>query len=143
MKPSIVEDQIIKNNILNSRELLFLRKDNVAYFVNTNGKPLDSGSQKLFERNEIPNLGGLALGKPKAIKYKKHYHMALPICEGQRKGPTMTLTQIAAVIKDLRTNVEKLNLETISFAKTSQNLRQLLRKYLSQSKTYLCIRCTT
>jgi len=89
----VVDDQIIKNNILDSRELLFLRKDNVAYFVNTDGKPLDSGSQKLFERNEIPNLGSLALGKAKAIKYKKHYHMALPICEGQREGPTTILNQ--------------------------------------------------
>jgi len=95
-----------------------LRKDNVAYFVDTDGKPLDSGSQKLFERNEIPNLGSLALGKAKAIKYKKHYHMALPICEEEREGPTMTLTQITAVIKELRTIAEKLNLETISIAKT-------------------------
>jgi len=69
-----------------------------------------------FERKEIPNLGSLALGKAKAIKYKKHYHMALPFCKGQREGPTMTLTQITAVIKDLRI-VEKLKLETISIAK--------------------------
>jgi len=39
-KSSIVEDQIIKNNILDSRGLLFLRKDNTAYFVDTDGKPL-------------------------------------------------------------------------------------------------------
>jgi len=95
-KPSIVEDQIIKNNVLDSRELLSLRKDNVTYFID--GKSLDFGSQKLFERNEIRNLGGLALGK--AIKYKKHYHIALPICEGQRESPTMILTQITAVIKN-------------------------------------------
>jgi len=43
-KRSIVEDQIIKSNILDSRELLFLRKDNVAYFVDTDGKLLDSDS---------------------------------------------------------------------------------------------------
>jgi len=86
-KSSIVDDQIIKNNIFDSRELLFLRKDNVAYFIDTDGKPLDSGSQKHFERNEIPNLGSLALGKAKAIKYKKHYHMALPICEGPNHDP--------------------------------------------------------
>jgi len=69
-----------------------LRKDNVAFFVDTDEKPLDFDSQKLFERNEIPNLGGLALEKTKAIKYKKYYHMALLICEGQREGPTITLT---------------------------------------------------
>jgi len=56
------------NNIIDSRDLLFLRKDNVAYFIDINGKPLDSGPQKLFETNEIPCLGNLALGK--VIKYK-------------------------------------------------------------------------
>ena len=41
IRPIIVNDQTIENNILDSRELLFLRKDNVAYFVDTNGRPLD------------------------------------------------------------------------------------------------------
>ncbi|KAG5318833.1 POL4 protein, partial [Pseudoatta argentina] len=114
----IVNDQIMENNILDSRELLFLRKDNVAHFVDTNGRPLDLGSQKLFERNEMPCLGDLALGKAKVIKYKKHYHLALPVSEGQREGPTMTLTQTFAVIKDLRFVTENLKLETVSIAKT-------------------------
>jgi len=34
----------------------------------------------------------------------------------------MTLTQITAVIKDLRTTAEKLNLETISIAKTDLSI---------------------
>ena len=116
--PIIVNDQIIKNNILDSRDLLFLRKDNSVYFVDTNGKPLDSGSQKLFERNEISHLENLALGKAKVIKYKKYYHLVLPISEGQREGPTITFIQISAVIKDLRSVTEELKLETIIIAKT-------------------------
>ena len=48
---------VVKNNTVDFWELLFLRKDNIAYFVDTNEKPLDYGSQKLFERNEIPSLG--------------------------------------------------------------------------------------
>jgi len=79
MKPIITDIQTFKGNIIDSCDLLFLRKDNIAYFVD--GKPLDSGSQKLFERNEIPNLGSLILGKVKAIKYKKYYHIALPVSE--------------------------------------------------------------
>jgi len=59
MKPAITNIQTFKNNVIDSRDLLFLRKDNIAYFVDINGKPLDSGSQKLFERNEIPSLGSL------------------------------------------------------------------------------------
>lgn len=60
-KPRLtIKHQVVKNNIVDSRELLFLRKDNEAYFVNTNGKPLDSDSQK---RNEILSLGVLTLGQ--------------------------------------------------------------------------------
>lgn len=52
------------------------------------------------------------MGKAKAIKHKNHYHIILPISEGQREGPTMILTQVTAVIKDLRETVDKLKLET-------------------------------
>jgi len=123
-----------------------LRKDNVAYFVDTDGKPLDSGSQKLFERNDIPKLGSLDLGEAKAIKHKKRYHITLPISENEREGPTMTLNRITAVIKDLRNTVDKLNLETISIAKTDfvnnvpwNNIKSLLQLTFVNSTTKLII----
>ena len=53
------------------------------------------------------------------IKYKKHYHIALPVSKGQREGPTMILFQISSVVKDLQTIVKKLKLEIISIAKTN------------------------
>jgi len=146
IKPTITDIQTLKSNIVESRDLLFLRKDNIAYFVNINGKPLDSGSQKLFERNEIPNLGPLTLGKAKAIKYKKYYHIALPVSEEQREGPTMTINQITAAIKDLRDIVNKLNLETLSIAKTDfvnnvpwSNIKSLLQLTFIDSATKLII----
>jgi len=42
---SIIDIQIFKNSVIVTRNL-FLRKDNVAYFIDTNGKLLDAGSQK-------------------------------------------------------------------------------------------------
>jgi len=42
----------------------------------------------------------------------------LPVSDGQREGPTMTLSQILTVVKDLRTIIKKLKLETVSIAKT-------------------------
>jgi len=59
------------------------------HFIDTNRKPLDLGSQKLFERNDIPKLESLNLGEAKAIKYKKRYHIALPISKSELKK-TMT-----------------------------------------------------
>lgn len=54
-------------NVIESKELLFLRKDNITYFVDTNGNPLDSGSQKLFERNALPNIFYAGTGKGNKI----------------------------------------------------------------------------
>ena len=48
------------------------------------------------------------MGEAKAkanIKYKKYYHVALSVSEGQCEGPTMTLSQISTVVKDLQTTV--------------------------------------
>jgi len=42
----------------------------------------------------------------------------LPVSEEQKEGSTMTMNQIATAIKDLRNIVDKLNLETLSTAKT-------------------------
>jgi len=60
INPSIIDIQTFKNSVIETRDLLFLRK-NIAYFIDTNGK--DSGSQKLFKgtfkRNDIPKLGSL------------------------------------------------------------------------------------
>jgi len=39
IKPTIIDIQTLKSNTVKSRDLLFLRKDNIAYFVDINGKP--------------------------------------------------------------------------------------------------------
>ncbi|KAL6253461.1 hypothetical protein P5V15_015307 [Pogonomyrmex californicus] len=115
-KSMIIKDQIVKNNIIDLRELFFLRKDNLTYFVDTSGKPLDSDSQKLFERNELPKLSNLTLGEARVIKYKNYYHLILTVSEEQR-GPTITLTQITLALMNVRKLIDELKLETISIAK--------------------------
>ena len=117
-KPTVISSQTINKNIIESRDLLFLRKDNLAYFVDINGKPLDTGSQKLFERNQLPNFGLLTLGEAKAIKHKKYLHVVLPVKAEQNIGPTMTLHNISCAISSLRKLTDKLNLDTLSIAKT-------------------------
>ncbi|KYN30361.1 hypothetical protein ALC56_15337, partial [Trachymyrmex septentrionalis] len=70
----IIVNQIIKNNILDSRKLLFFRKNNVAYFVDINERLLNSRSQKLFERNEVPRLGDLVLVTKMYNRIKHKYY---------------------------------------------------------------------
>ncbi|KAL6264251.1 hypothetical protein P5V15_004340 [Pogonomyrmex californicus] len=118
LKPTIIDHKLMKNNVVDSRELLFFRKDNVAYFVDVDGNPLDSGAQKLLERNELPTLNELALCRPQVVKRKNYFHMAFPIDEGLREGPTMILNYITQTLMELRKITEELKLETISIAKT-------------------------
>jgi len=68
----------------------------------------------------------------------------LPVSEEQREDPTMTINQIA--IKDLRNTVDKLNLKTISIAKTDfvnnvpwSNIKSLLQLTFIDSATKLII----
>jgi hypothetical protein len=66
--PNISEDRPLSLNIIKVRDQLWMRKDNYAYFVKTNGEPCDKGSEKLAERSEIPSLGELYIGQAKAIR---------------------------------------------------------------------------
>ena len=59
----------------------------------------------------------LTLDQAKAIKYKGHYHIILPVSEGQCEGPTMTLNHIITAIKELRNIIINLKLETLSITK--------------------------
>ncbi|KAL0128587.1 hypothetical protein PUN28_003742 [Cardiocondyla obscurior] len=142
----ITDIQDIPNNIIETRDLLFLRKDNITYFTDTEGNPFDSGSQKLFERNELPKIRTLSLGEAQPIKYKKYYHIILPISEGVREGPTLTLQHISTAIKNLRAISEELNLQTISIAKTDlvnnvpwSEIKNLLHIIFLNSPTKLII----
>jgi len=72
--------------------------------------------------------------------------MTLPVSEGQREGPTVTLNQIVAVLNDLRNLLETLKLETLSIAKTDyvnnvpwDNIKIQLRLILLDTPTKIII----
>ena len=52
------------HNIVETKELLQYRPDNIAYFVASNGSPCDKGNKALLEANKIPvKLYSLSLGR--------------------------------------------------------------------------------
>lgn len=46
-------------NVVECREKLFMRKDNLLYFMTAQGVPCDRGAEQLNERRELPRLTGL------------------------------------------------------------------------------------
>ncbi|KAL6268253.1 hypothetical protein P5V15_001368 [Pogonomyrmex californicus] len=108
LNPTIIDYKLMKNNVVDSHELLFLRKDNIAYFVDVDGNPLDFGARKLLECNELPTFNELALCRPQVVKRKNYFHMALPIDEELREGPTMILNYITQTLMELKYNSDEI-----------------------------------
>ena len=55
-------------NIVESKELLQFRPDNVTYFVASNGDPCDKGYRTLIEANKIPAKQALQIGSVNETK---------------------------------------------------------------------------
>ena len=56
-----------------------MRKDNWAYFVTVDGKPVCTGALELDALNKIPINLNLKVGEPKIIKIGSRFHILLPI----------------------------------------------------------------
>ena len=85
-EPSEVEitstDLNRKCQIIEVKDLIHCRKDNIIYFVDINGKPCDEGALKLVENNKIEPrqiLNYLSVNYSK--KYNGYYYFSLCILE--------------------------------------------------------------
>ncbi|KAJ8666536.1 hypothetical protein QAD02_008198 [Eretmocerus hayati] len=50
------EKHVVGKIFIETREKMFMRKDNYMYFVSTNGDPCDTGSRELQERDILPKF---------------------------------------------------------------------------------------
>ena len=76
---SQTEKIITRENIVECRDQLTMRKDNYAYFVTTNGTPLGNGSKTLEKREYLPKFKHIQKGIAKGIKKRNYYYFALPM----------------------------------------------------------------
>ena len=53
---------VFLRNIIESKELLQFRKDNIAYFIASDENPCDKGSRVLIEANKIPDKQTVSVG---------------------------------------------------------------------------------
>lgn len=104
--------------IIETRDHLYMRRDNYVYFLNIEGEPCDKGSQGLYERKELPTFTNLVAGEVQVEKKGQKYHIAIIIRLDQGIGNT--LENIKQGIQTLSAIIEQFKLQTINMAKTPE-----------------------
>jgi hypothetical protein len=65
------------NNIIEIRDSLFARKDNIVIFLTENGEPCDDSSRLLAKNKESPIIRDATLRRARVIKQGRQHIIAL------------------------------------------------------------------
>ncbi|XP_029665661.1 uncharacterized protein LOC115237035 [Formica exsecta] len=104
----------------------------MVYFVDTQGRPLDSGSQKLFERKELPNLGSLVLGKQFRWAAKYNKYMKKKFSQRWSFAKKLHDKQCKENEHEKSKENEQKNIKSSNFMETGTNCVRELKNYVSQ-----------
>lgn len=121
--PSTTNKDILNqnNNIIETKELLQFRRDNVVYFVSSNGEPCDDGAKGLLKTNKIPAKQDANIGTIIESKRSNNRHLfALCIRRDAPVSQAITITQISKTLMLLRGTLIQKNLKEFSIAKSTQ-----------------------
>ena len=111
-----------------------MRKDNYVYFVTDKGEPRDVGSKLLEKCGKSPKFKNLQKGIFKELRKGHQYHFALPIQNEFKTDLGETTEDIKAAIYSFHSVVEKLNLKSISIAKSTHINNVLWEEILATLK---------
>lgn len=106
------------HSIINSRDQIFMHKENYLYFMSADGKPCDNGSKILQERRLIPQMTNAETGKVTLIKKGNKVHFIF-ICKN-KINDTVTkeiLHQLSISFHKILTNTP---IKILSVAKTPE-----------------------
>lgn len=104
-----------KHSVINSRDQIFMRKENYLYFLTVDGKPCDEGTRQLQKQNLIPKLKETKVGNIEVIKRKNRFHLIL-ICKENLKERIAKETLQNFIIK-LREKIREHSIKVINIAK--------------------------
>lgn len=132
-----------RQTIIDTRDRLIMRTDNIAGFISLDGHPLDAGMQDLALSPNFPTPEGAILGRAAVKKIGPHCLILLPIKETHTHSinPT-TVTEALRSLLDVAT---ELNLPSISISSTSfdeldwSNIKNLLASLFSGTNTTIFI----
>jgi len=116
------EKQIItrsqKHSIINSRDKIFMRKENYLYFLTVDGKPCDEGAKELQKQNLIPKIKEARLGSLIEIKRGNKFHLIF-ICKNNINDE-MTKENLQKLSSNLRKSLIRNSIKILNIAKTKE-----------------------
>ncbi|XP_026830978.1 uncharacterized protein LOC113563519, partial [Ooceraea biroi] len=113
--PIDVPFQPNRARLIEVRDNLTTRKDNIVIFITQQGSPCDRGARKLKETNKLPEIKDGTLGRAKVTKIGGKYLIALVI-----KDRVSAITQVETIKEALHSLLDvtmELNLQTVSISK--------------------------
>jgi len=104
-----------KHSIINSRDQIFMRKENYLYFLTANGESCDEGSKQLQKRNLVPRIKKGKVGNFEIIKKGNRFHLIF-ICKENIKDKVAreTLLEIATKLREI---IKEYSIKIINVAK--------------------------
>lgn len=102
--------------LVETKDKITMRSDNLAFFITLKGEPCDAGSKEVFSSRKLPTLDDLMLGRAKVIRVGNRFFIALVVKEDSSVTVDKEiLRETAASLLDV---ANELQLETISIART-------------------------
>ena len=106
-------------NIVETEELLQFRKENIAYFIASDGSPCDEGSRALIEVNKIPvKLTLQVCNISETKKSNNKYLYGLCIREKNPESQEVIMNNPRTTLTLLRESLLEKNLKEFSIAKS-------------------------
>lgn len=130
--------------LIEVKDRITMRKDNVAFFITAKGEACDTGSRELAEASKLPEFKDITLGRAKVHRAGSRFLIGLPVKESQHTPVDWDiLKETMASLLDV---ANELQLETISFAQTFignihwPEIKKVMKlKFLaSQTKLIIC-----
>lgn len=107
-----------RHSIINSRDHIFMRKENYLYFLTTDGEPCDEGSRQLQTRKIVPRIKGGKVGNFEVIKKGNGFHLIF-ICKENIKDKVARDT-ILEIATKLRRIIKEHSIKIINIAKLKE-----------------------
>ena len=105
--------------IIETKELIQFRKDNIAYFVANDECPCDEGSRALIEANKIPAEQTLHVGKiNETRRSNSKYLFGLCIREGNLESQEIVKKNLRNALTLLRDSLITKNIKEFSIVKS-------------------------